>query len=96
MDCQTFLPRLACTKNTVIKGVTSTHNHDRTGTHTGTLIPPLTGKFMKVAPTGKKIALAEEILEYTIRDGQIVLQKAQPSPNTGWAGIFKQLGIDVS
>lgn len=67
-----------------------------TGTHTGTLIPPIPGKFIKVAPTGKKIALAEEILEYTIRDNQLVLQQAIATPDTGWAGIFKQLGIDAS
>lgn len=65
------------------------------GTHNGTLIPPVPGKFVTFPPTGKKIALPEEPTIYTIRDSQVVTMRVTPSQDTGWRGIFKQLGVPV-
>lgn len=83
-----FNLRIVEERGNVVKGVVQI-----TGTHRGLLIPPFPDKFMTIPPTGKKIALAEEPATYTLRGNQIVLQDVVPSPDGGWPGIFKQLGV---
>lgn len=65
-----------------------------TGTHTGLLIPPTPGNFVAISPTHKKIALNEEVAEYTIRGDRMVKMHVYPDPNGGWPGIYRQLDID--
>ncbi len=65
-----------------------------TGTHTGLLIPPFPDRFMTIAATGKKIALAEELSAYTIRGDKLIKHEVQPGRDRGWPGIFKQLGLE--
>lgn len=65
-----------------------------TGTHTGNLIPPMQGKFVSIPPTGKKISLPREQIEYTVRGNQLINVKVNASPEASWPGIFKQLGVE--
>lgn len=65
-----------------------------TGTHTGNLIPPVSGKFVNIPPTGRKIALAEETIEYTVRGNQLAGMDVQASEDASWSGIFNQIGVE--
>jgi predicted ester cyclase len=65
-----------------------------TGTHTGTLIPPVPGSFLSINPTGKKVSLPENTVEYIVRGDTIAEQHVTEHPNSGWKGILKQLGVD--
>lgn len=65
-----------------------------TGTHNGTLIPPMHGKFVSFAPTGKRINLAEEQIIYTVRGNQITDIEVQANEHASWPGIFEQLGVE--
>ncbi len=63
-----------------------------TGTHTGNLIPPFPDKFITIAPTGKTIALSDEISTYTLRGGRLIEQRVTPKRDGGWPGILRQIG----
>jgi predicted ester cyclase len=63
------------------------------GTHTGTLIPPVPGKFVSFPATGKRVHLPEEPADYVISNNQLVEMHVEPDPEAGWRGIFKQLGV---
>jgi predicted ester cyclase len=65
-----------------------------TGTHTGLLIPPVPGEFVSIPPTGKKISLAKENIEYTVRGNQLATIKLYSSPESSWPGIFRQIGVE--
>jgi hypothetical protein len=64
-----------------------------TGTHTGTLIPPVPGSFIAVAATRKKVALVESWVHYTLQNDTIIRQEVEPNPESGWPGVLKQLGV---
>lgn len=83
-----FNLRITEVRENTVKGV-----YQLSGTHTGTLIPPVPGSFMAIQPTGKRIVLAENDVEYTLRDGKIIQQKVGANPDSGWMGILKQLGV---
>lgn len=77
----------------VEQGTQVTGTIHMTGTHTGTLIPPLAGKFIVIKPTGKKIALSEQRCICTLRDKVIVSIETDHNPDSGWPGLLKQLGF---
>lgn len=83
-----FNLRITAEQGNVVKAVVNI-----TGTHTGTLIPPFPDRFMSIQSTGKKIALASEPAVYTMEGGKIARQDVEASPDGGWPGIFKQLGL---
>ncbi len=66
-----------------------------TGTHSGTLVPPVMGQFVTVAPTGKKIMLPVAGVELTVRNGKIVRQANEPKAESSWPGILEQLGVKI-
>jgi hypothetical protein len=84
-----FNLNILAVQGNVVKGSTRI-----TGTHTGLLIPPTPGNFVTISPTNKKIALSEEVSEYTIRGQHMVKMHVTPDPNGGWPGIYRQLDID--
>lgn len=84
-----FNLRITEVQGDVVKGT-----FQLSGTHTGTLIPPVPGAFVSVAPTGKKVLLAENTVDYTVQDGKVVEQNVSDHPNSGWRGILTQLGVE--
>lgn len=66
-----------------------------TGTHTGTLIPLVQGKFVSFAPTGKSIALNEERVTYRTHNDQLVELIVEADGEGSWLGIFHQIGVDA-
>jgi len=65
-----------------------------TATHTGTLIPPIPG-IPPIPPTGKTIRQPEEMTTLTLRGNKIVEWRIDPSPDGGYPGILRQLGVSM-
>ena len=65
-----------------------------TGRNTGTFDLPAMG-INSVPPTGKKVALPQETIDATVRNGKIAEFKVTATPGGGVMGILTQLGIKV-
>jgi predicted ester cyclase len=65
-----------------------------TGTNDGELRLPMPGA-PSIAPTGKKIKLAVQNPEFTVKGDKIVSIIDVPSPDAGLPGIMKQLGLKM-
>lgn len=61
-----------------------------TGTHNGTLAIP---GLPPVPPTGKKVALPQEVQTYTVKNGKLHSLVTDARPDAGVAGILAQLGV---
>jgi predicted ester cyclase len=68
--------------------------HQITGTHTGDL--DLSPMGLAVIPaTGKSIKLPTEQAVLTFEGDKVVRFHADPSPDSGLPGLFKQLGVEM-
>ncbi len=63
-----------------------------TGTHTGTLALP---GAPAIPPTGKKVALPQEVQTYTIKNGKLQSLVTDARPDAGVTGILMQLGVVI-
>jgi len=61
-----------------------------TGTHTGVLALP---GMPPIAPTGKKVALPEEVQTYTLKNGKLHTLVTDARPDAGIPGMLAQLGV---
>ena len=61
-----------------------------TGTHTGILALP---GMPPIAPTGKKVALPEEVQTYTLKNGKLHTLVTDARPDAGIPGMLAQLGV---
>ncbi|HEX2911073.1 MAG TPA: nuclear transport factor 2 family protein [Chloroflexia bacterium] len=67
-----------------------------TGTHSGVLdlsemglpVPP-------IAPTGTKLNMPVEPVQYYLRDGKIYEMQAAPTPGGGVPGMLQQIGVNL-
>lgn len=60
------------------------------GTHKGTLALP---GLPPIPATGKKVALPEEVLTYTVKNGKLQSLVTDARPDAGVAGMLAQLGV---
>lgn len=60
------------------------------GTHKGTLALP---GLPPIPATGKKIALPEEVLTYTVKNGKLQSLVTDARPDAGVAGMLAQIGV---
>jgi hypothetical protein len=67
---------------------------DTTGTHTGVLDATPLG-MGRIQPTGKTFRNAQEPATWNVEDGKVT-HHTTDDPNSGPAGMFQQLGIDVA
>ena len=65
-----------------------------TGTQTGELNLPMPG-FQRFLATGKRVALPQETMTITVRNGLICRIESDNVPGGGVAGILSQLGVPM-
>ncbi len=88
----TYNFRVVGMQGNVVQGVSRV-----SGTHTGTLIPPVPG-MPPIPPTGKRVSLPEETCFVTVRNTQIVEYRVEKNANyegSGYTLILKQLGVEI-
>jgi hypothetical protein len=48
-----------------------------------------------VPPTGKKVALPQEVQTYTLKNGKLLVLSTDARPDAGIPGLLAQLGIAI-
>jgi hypothetical protein len=62
------------------------------GTHTGVMVVPIPG-VEPVQPTHRQIDLPPTLMAFILHEGKIASIHADPSPESGLAGLMKQIGV---
>ena len=65
-----------------------------TGTHTGTLNPPMPG-IPVLPPSGKHVSLPNETITFTVRGDKISRLDVTSVPGGGVPGVLSQLGVKL-